>query len=221
MRRNQQKKLNSFKKRGAEITVAILGGRIEEEAVMSMSKVMDSEMHQECKAPPKRQVLSHSFSLPLSFPSCRVSTGMFQSSSAYLKWLEKVRHILHWHAPPLTSKVWHTSCLSCSRFKKKTPNPKQNPQTEEICPLLKDVLLLMPEGGGRQHLEEKIMMNLRQLWSPLLWPIRPSLDLGLPAAPLTEGTSCLTLPFRQPLFKPSAEERPLYSKAAGVLQQIL
>lgn len=99
---------------------------------------------------------------------------------------------------------------------------KKKHKLKKKCPLLKEVLLLMPEGEGRHYPKKKIMINLRHLWSPLLWPIgcwfwptRLSLDLSLAAASLTEGRSCLMPPLYSLYLSPLHKGGPYTAKLLG------
>lgn len=119
---------------------------------------MDSEMHQECKAPPERQIFSHSFSLHLFFfSSCQVSTGMFQSSSAYLKRLEsEANSALARTSADIKGITYLVSLLlQVVLFWLFFFFKKRKAQTEETCPLLTKVLLLMLEREGRHYPKKK------------------------------------------------------------------
>lgn len=180
-------------------------------------------MHPECKAPPERQVFSHSFSLSLLccvflFFSCQVSTGMFQRSCAYLRRLEKVRQNLHWRAPPRHQKGWRTSYLSCSKFMKKRHKLKKHVHCLRKCYCC--CQREQTDTIQRKNNEE----FKRQPWPPLLWPIRcwfwptrPNLDLSPPAASLTRGRSHLMPPL-SPLHKQghcTAKLLGSFSKSSG------
>lgn len=188
-----------------------------------MSKVVDSEMHLECKAPPKKQVFSNSFSLSLLHCFFFFFLPSFHRDvSVELCVLEKVR------------KSEANSALMCT-----SPDIKRGdiPHISPVLSLRKKATnwknmstawrnVAVDARGSRQTLAKGKNNDefKRQQRSPLLWPIgcwfwptRPSLDLSPAAASLAEGRSHL-LPPLSPLHKGgpcTAKLLGSFSKSSG------